>query len=165
VQHIVSCVQAHQVSDALLAALGVHADPGAVRFRHAGEQAEIGAAKKLEVVQRVLDGHVVVPEARRPGILVVAGDGRTVLGEDHAQAPAPHQLAVGQMLRDHPDGPLAVGFGRGQKVGRHLDDQCSERRGCRPEHLERVAIAEQTENRLRVLRGFFNRRGNAVREN
>ena len=71
------------------------------------QEPQVRASHRLEVGQRGFERRLVVAQPHRPGVLVVPGDHRTVVGEDQPQPPAADQFAVGQVLRDHGNRPFA----------------------------------------------------------
>ena len=75
------------------------------------EQAEIRLAERGEVGERGRDFTVLVAEACRPEVLVVARQLGRVVREDHAKAERAHELGIGQVLNDVPDGPLSDALG------------------------------------------------------
>src|SRR5262245_58680822 len=89
VQQVVAGVPANQVADALLAALGVHADALQIVRRGALDQVEIAAAQNAERRHRLARIGLRPAQLLGPEILVVTGDRRTVLRQDQPHAPAP----------------------------------------------------------------------------
>ena len=98
VQQVVARVQTPKVFDAFLAALGVNADPFQILWRHPVDEAQVRPPQHVERRQRLCGIGLVVPQPLGPEILVVARDGWTVLRENQPNAPAPHQVRVGEVL-------------------------------------------------------------------
>src|SRR5689334_5599311 len=82
VQQVVAGVEAPQVLERLLAALGVHADAAQIVRRRLRHQPQVVAAEHLEHLERLGGIGVLVPQPQRPGVLIVAGERRTILAED-----------------------------------------------------------------------------------
>src|SRR5688572_21561915 len=113
-KEIVSGIESQHVPNAFLAALSMYTDAIEVLRYSALEQSEMALSQSGELVQRFLGIRGIVSQPRGPQILVVSGDRRTIVRQDHAQAPSPHDFGVGKMTQYLPDGPFVRGFTLGQ---------------------------------------------------
>src|SRR5215204_5024930 len=100
-------VDAEPVFGGIAARLGVRAGARPVGVGHSVEQLAGGGPGAAQGVERGLDGALVVAEARRVLLLVVALYLRVVLGQKLAQADGAVHLAVGEVLDDLARAPLA----------------------------------------------------------
>ncbi len=91
-QEIVAGVEAHHISGALFAALGVDTDALQVFWRRALDQFEIVATQHAERLQRIGGIGFGVMQPIGPEVLVVAGDRRSILREGQPHAPSPHHF-------------------------------------------------------------------------
>jgi len=85
------------------------------------QEAQVDGAHGLQVPDDGLRV-VVALELRHPQVLVVTGDGRAVVGEDHPVAPRQHQLRVREMAHHVSHRPLPGCLRRAQlRVGESGD--------------------------------------------
>src|SRR5712692_9086034 len=103
---VVAGVQRDRLLERFVAPLDVMHDALELGGCRAPEEAQVRLAERGEVVESGRDVALLVAEARRPEILVVPGQLRRLVREDHAEAERPHELGVGQVLNDLPHGPL-----------------------------------------------------------
>jgi len=141
VREVVTRIQPAQVAHAFFAALGMHADALQVLWRGAFDQSEVAAAQHRERRQRFLRIAVFILQARGPQVLVEARDGRTVVREDQAQAPSPHQIRIGQVLQHLRDRPFGGGLVLAQLRRRQAVDGAPQRGFGGAQHRERLASA------------------------
>ena len=117
-QQVVPGVQITQVTQALFAALGVHAGPAKIFGRRALEELQIRPPEHPERLERLGRIGVGIVQSLRPEILIVAGDRRPVLRQDQSHPPGPDDVGVGEVLEHRRDGPLAGALGLPQLVQR-----------------------------------------------
>ena len=151
VQQVVAGVEAHQVTCALFAALGMHADTLQILGRGALDQPQVVAPQHAQRLERLAGIRVGVVQPLGPQILVVAGDRRPILREDQPHPPSPHHVGIGQVPQHLRDRPLAGRLRRAQLFGRQRRHGPG-RRGRRfAEDVHRLAAADQPEHGRRVL--------------
>ena len=70
----------------------------------------VGPTQHGKLLDGIADVHLAVLEATRPEILIVARQRGAIVGQDHAEPEAAHELGVRQMLDDFANRPLAGSF-------------------------------------------------------
>src|SRR5918994_4958294 len=157
VQQIVPGVEPNEMLEALLATLRVHTHPPQVGRSRALEEPQVPLPQHDENRERLTWIALVIMQAIRPQVLIVAGQRRPIVREDEARPPRPDQLGIGEVVEDLPDRPFARTFRlaqvpRRQSVARV--PQCPRRLA---QHRDGIAIAEERKDGgyvgRRVLRG------------
>ena len=157
-------VQALIATGDFFTTLGVHTHALQIFRRRVGEQPEIRSAEHREAIQGLVDRQFVVVQALGPQVLVVAGQRRAILREHEADAVAPHEIGVGQMLDDLAHRPLARRL-RLRKPGvRHACNRAPNRVRRAFQHIDGVARPEQLQNRRRVFPRLLGRARRSVRK-
>jgi len=98
VQEVVARIESNHVFDTLFTALGMHADSLEILVRSASEEPQIRIAKDGELLQRLFGVGFLVPKTLGPQVLIVSGQLGTILSPHHAEAIAPDQFRIGQVL-------------------------------------------------------------------
>src|SRR5262245_53086839 len=110
-QNVMSGIQANHVLDTFLTALGVNSDSLEVLAGCARQQSQIRPAKYAEILQCLIGVGFLVPEALGPLVLVIAGQLRAVMRQDHTKPITPDELRIRQMLQAMADRPFPWSLG------------------------------------------------------
>ena len=150
VDEVVPGHEPHEPPDGLLAALGVEPDAREVGLAQPAQKADVDAADRLEVAERLGKRPLGVGEPVREPVLVVARDGWSVVRDDDPEPVSGDDLGVGEVADDVLDGPLARSLGPAG-VGAAQDSRRLTERGRRAgENVERVSVAELTQDGVDV---------------
>ena len=155
VKEVVAGIHPTEVFEALLPALAVDADAGEIGRRKTPPDAQVGPADRLELLESVSEVDIRIMQSPRPEILVVAGQRRPVVRQNHAQPETADELGVSKVLDHVANRPLAGRLGPPGDFGRHRLEKPLEHGGGLLQHRDRVLVAEQAEKGRHVRRDLF----------
>lgn len=155
-QYVVTRVEPDHVLDALRATLRMHADAPEIIAGSAFQQPQVRPPQHLEISQRLPGIDDIVPKSLGPQILVIPGERRPVVRQNHSEPEAPDKLGIGEMLKHVADRPLRRRLGLRQLTRRQSLDGAFEGILGFLEHLEGIPGAEEAQHgggiRRRLLR-------------
>jgi hypothetical protein len=116
------------------------------------QQPQVGGAQGGDLRPGLVEIRLVVAQLARPGVLVVSQDRGARLRQHHAVAISENDLRIGEMRRDLDDRPLAFTLRPPELRRAQPPAELVERRQQLGHHRQRIAVAQQCQQRRDVSR-------------
>lgn len=153
VHEVVRGEEPDDVPDAFLAAFTMKTDAVQLRIGERAEPGEMEGAEHGEGIEQGVERLLGVAKACGPGVLVVAGNGGSLVGDDQPHPVAVDNLGVHKVRGDVMDGPFTLSLGRRVRGLVQVGDGGTQGFRCLGQDGKRVAVAEKVEERSDVGAG------------